>query len=197
MPGNPLSPSGARARAPVGDSDGREARFEALFRTHYGGLLRFARVYVREREQAEDLVHDVFLRVWEQHADSSGAAVTTAYLYGAVRNCAIDFLRHQAVARRYELGGFAGDGESRGHVVAEDGQEHDGFAEAEMDRAIQVAIDGLPTRCRQAFLLHRRGGMTYAEVAAVMQTSPATVKAQMGRALKALRVALAPLLPEG
>ncbi|MGH7719264.1 MAG: RNA polymerase sigma-70 factor [Gemmatimonadaceae bacterium] len=172
---------------------GDETAFEALFRAYYVGLLRVALGYVRERGAAEDLVHDVLFRIWEQRAQWDVRDALPAYLYGAVRNRSLDYLRHQRVERRW-----------RERVVARvlpiaDIVQHPEQADAgvelnELDAAITRAVDRLPERCRQVFILNRQHGLTYAEVGRVMGISPKTVHVQMGRALKALRAAITPYL---
>ena len=111
-------------------------------------------------------------------------------------------------ARRHSITLPASDGQkiawlhSHGEVLAEE-EEHAGDEEAtttqmadedasehEVAAAVRSAIDRLPPRCREVFLLSRDGGLTYAEIARTLEISVKTVETQMGRALKSLRVAL-------
>ena len=83
-----------------GDSGRQDtAAFEVLFRERYSSLCRFVYGYVHSREVAQDIVQDLFLRLWER-ARIPIASLTAAYLYTAVRNRALSYLRHQ---REHEL----------------------------------------------------------------------------------------------
>lgn len=172
----------ARVRA------GDEGAFEALFRMYYAPLVRFAHSYVREREAAEDLVHDVLFRVWERRAQWELEGSLKTYLFSAVRNRTLDYLRHLAIRRRSAAEPGA-SGVPLRLAGADEAVESDELADT-----IARAVARLPERCRQTFLLQRQEGLSYEEVARVMGVSSATVKIQMARALKALRAALGPLL---
>src|SRR6266480_1697753 len=86
--------------APSGDVGGQRhdiAAFEALFRTHYSPLCDYVYGYVRSRAVAQELVQDLFLRLWER-AGTPASTLAAAYLYTAARNRAVDHLRREQVA---------------------------------------------------------------------------------------------------
>jgi RNA polymerase sigma-70 factor (ECF subfamily) len=175
---------------------GDEGAFEQVFRSYYPGLLRFAHAHLGDRGEAEDTVHDVFLRVWRERERLGGDRSLRTYLLAAVRNRVIDVVRHRAVRQRWvqEDGGAREEGASgvldaRAPSLASEAVELN-----ELDDAIRRAVAALPERCRTAFLLCKEQEMTYAEAAEVMGVSPATVKTQIARALAALRVSLEPFL---
>jgi RNA polymerase sigma-19 factor, ECF subfamily len=83
--------------APSGDAGGQRrdvAEFEALFRTHYAALCDFVYGYVRSRAVAQELVQDLFLRLWER-VGTPAAALAASYLYTAARNRALGYLRRE------------------------------------------------------------------------------------------------------
>jgi RNA polymerase sigma-70 factor, ECF subfamily len=188
---SPVQPPGTDAEWAARIRGGDEAAFEALFRTYYDALYRFAWSYVHERETAEDLVHDVLFRVWERRERWTLTGSLKTYLFSATRNGALDYLRHLGTRRR-----TAGDPAAAGVTLRLAGADEAVEAD-EVETAIRRALADLPPRCRQTFLLQRQQELTYDEVARVMGVSPDTVKIQMGRALKALRAALGPLLTIG
>lgn len=164
------------------------ASFEALFRTYHRQLCGFAYRYVLSRDVAEELVQEVFLYLWEHQVEWGDARAAKSYLFTAVRNAAVSYLRHQGVTRRLEA-----------EVVAlfsrpKPTPEGD-LRSAELAQALQHAIDRLPERRRLVFTLSREQGLSYAEIAKLLDISPKTVEMQMGRAYKALRKALAPYWP--
>lgn len=142
---------------------------------------------MRSREAAADLVQDLFLTLWERCEAGGLPALTPAYLYTAARNRALKHLRHRRVVARWaeqaslapRPTGPGADADVRAREVAE---------------AIRGAIDALPERCREIFLLSREHQMSYATIAEVLGISVKTVETQMWRALKALRESLAPYL---
>jgi RNA polymerase sigma-70 factor (ECF subfamily) len=178
--------------------DVSEASFAAVYTAHYETLCRFARRYVRSSPAAEELVHDVFLRLWMRRARSQPSVLTRDYLYAAVRNAAIDLLRrtrceHLALDRASRGGATAeaspccGD---FGHEVALGGGE---TVEAlELAASLQRAIDELPARPREVLLLKWRLGLSNGEVAARLGLALKTVEMHVTRALARLRDVLSP-----
>ena len=160
-------------------------RVAALFREHYAGLCGFVVRYVKSRDVAEEVVQEIFLRVWEQ-CETSGAAVPTrAYLYTAARNQAFTILRHERVVDRHVAHHRSAAMPAAVHPPADAAVELD-----ELTRAAQRAIAALPERSRLVFLLSRERGMSYAEIATVLGISIKTVEGTMMRALKKLRASL-------
>jgi RNA polymerase sigma-70 factor (ECF subfamily) len=165
------------------------AAFEAMYRTYKNDLGAFLESFVRSREAAEEIIQDLFVRLWEQRDLWEFQGALNTYLFRAARNRAISYLRHERVATRF-LERRAGE------VVAEfDSVRQPGADEAcqanELEAAVDRAVEALPERCREVFRLNRYHGLSYAEVAQAMQISVKTVEVQMGRALTALRRRLA------
>jgi RNA polymerase sigma-70 factor (ECF subfamily) len=138
---------------------------------------------------AEELVHDVFLRMWEHRSTLRECVDPKRYLYTAVRNQALKHLAHEDVVRRSHemvkrVGRVPGTGEEP--VPADDEIEA-----RELAAAFEHAVDRLPPRCREAFTLYREKGKSYAEVADVMGISERTVETQLARAKRVLRRELA------
>ncbi|MGE3844743.1 MAG: RNA polymerase sigma-70 factor [Vicinamibacterales bacterium] len=163
--------------------------FDGLFRTYHARLREFARAYVACPAVAEELVHDVFLRMWERRSVLQDCIAPKGYLYTAVRNQALKHLAHEAVVWRThamvtEEGRVPGTGE--GPVRADEQLEA-----GELAAAFEGALDRLPARCREAFTLYRDERMSYAEIGEVMGISERTVETQLARANKVLRRELA------
>jgi RNA polymerase sigma-70 factor, ECF subfamily len=162
--------------------------FEALFHEYHAALCAFAYRYLGARDLAEEVVQEVFLLVWERRATLEVRTSVRSFLFIAVRNASISYLRHERVVRRREP-------EVRTVLQALASTEGPDAAGAETIAAVQQAIGRLPARCRLVFTLHREQGLTYTEIAGVLGISPRTVEVQIGRALKSLRHALADLRP--
>ena len=173
---------------PNNGPEAREQAFDALFRRHYRALCRFATRMLGGEAEAEEVVQELFLFVWERHDVISDASPSRAYLYRAVHNAALNRIRHQRVERRWA------DGE--GHPVgqATDAPVDTMFEEQELARAVRQAIAQLPERTRLVYTLSRQDQLTYAEIAATLGISVKTVETQMTRAFRRLRIALGPFL---
>jgi len=172
---------------------GEVEAFEALFRTYYNSLCVFAEGYVRSPDVAEELVDDIFCRIWERRADWQVTHGVRAYLYASVRNRALNSIARERVALE------AGERADREDVAIAMGQAEpspeDRVAATELEAAVKRAWAALPPRCHQTYLLHRQHGMSYAEIASIMGISIKTVENQLARALKALRMSLAAWIP--
>lgn len=164
---------------------GDERALEEVFRAHYAGMATFVQRYVLAPDVAEELVQDIFLKLWSRREQLSEIESFKTYLYRAVRNQALNWLRRRKLERRWEE--EHGEESEPASLAAAD----DGAAEEEVTVAVREAIDRLPPRCREIFLLSRDGGLTYNDIARTLEISVKTVETQMGRALKSLRMTLA------
>jgi len=164
--------------------DGDERALEEVFRTYYQGMCLFVRRFVHAPDVAEELVQDVFFKLWAKRDGLSDIDALKTYLFRAARNTALNHLRR----RKLELNWEEKEGQ-RGEPVTAGGTD-DEATSGEVQRAVSAAIARLPERCREIFLLSREGGLTYGEIAAALGISIKTVETQMGRALKSLRLSL-------
>jgi RNA polymerase sigma-70 factor, ECF subfamily len=168
--------------------EGDEQAFEAMFRTYNSALVSFAGALLRSRDSGCDVVQDVFLRIWNHRHGWAVPGALRTYLFRAVRNRAVDELRHGRMETRLA--------DRRRETAAElVSSAHAASPEERVDArdfaaAVARILDALPERCREAFVLSRHHQLTNAEVADVMGISVKTVEMQMTRALSALRLGL-------
>jgi len=168
---------------------GDRSAFDSIFRTFYAPLVGTAESMVRDRAVAEELVQDVMLELWRRHESLTVEESLRAYLYRATRNRALNHLRHEKVKR-----------EAEPYVTGEPAALPSAplrLVEEEIDEAVRQAVAALPERCREVFELSRVHGLKYSEIARTLGISVKGVEAQMGRALRELRLRLAPWLPGG
>ena len=167
---------------------GDHAAFDAIFRQWYEPAVRSAGHIVRDTGVAEELAQEVLLELWRRRESLPPDTTVGAYIMQSVRNRALNHLRHLQVQRRSVV-----------HVEAmtEPAEEADVALQAtELEEAIAAAVDALPPRAREVFLMSRERGLRYTEIAETLGISVKTVEASMTRALRALRERLAPWLPE-
>ncbi len=164
---------------------GDERALEAVFRMHYPAMCAVVRRIVFAPDVAEELVQDVFFKLWSKREQLAEIDALKTYLYRAARNTALNHLRRQKLEHAFEEQELA-----KGEPITQDNQA-DSAATSEVERAVRVAIGRLPERCREIFLMSRDGGLTYGQIATELGISIKTVETQMGRALKSLRISLA------
>jgi RNA polymerase sigma-70 factor, ECF subfamily len=168
---------------------GDVAAFESMWRAYKNDIGAFVMSYVRSRAAAEEVVQDLFLRIWVQRHLWEVPGPFHTYLFSAARNRAINYLRHERVeaAFRERVACGGGDGvaaEARAADADEEAVTH--ALAADIGRSVAA----LPERCQEVFRLVRFHHLSYAEVATVLGISVKTVEVHMGRALTALRARL-------
>jgi RNA polymerase sigma-70 factor (ECF subfamily) len=166
---------------------GDRKAFENLFLDFYESLCQFAWRFTHSQHVSEELVQEVFLNVWQSKERLDPQREIKSYLYQSVKNKALNYIKHQELASEYNQKiGWLNPTPTR--------QDHEYNEEAEFVKAARKSIEELPDRARQVYKLSRKDGLTYREIAQVLDISPKTVESQMSRALKILRNALSEYL---
>ena len=145
---------------------------DLTFRYYYRPLCLYAIHYLKDADAAEDIVQECFVKLWERKAENP-----KAFLYTAVRNKCIDTLR-----RTNPIDTNISPTDLDGNISDEEAAERS-LHEAEL----WTAIDSLPPRCRQVFIMSKRDNKKYREIAAELGISERTVEHQISKALKVLR----------
>ncbi len=160
--------------------------FKELFKTYYKPLLKNALRYVRKIQIAEDIVEDVFLKIWEERKRLNINVSLKAYLFQMVRNHSLNYLK----GKKIELtDAFFLDISLQSDITTDQQANIN-----EITEHIQKAISELPERSRSVFTMHRYDSLKYSEIAEVLNITEGTVETHMVRALKFLRKRLAFLL---
>jgi RNA polymerase sigma-70 factor (ECF subfamily) len=168
---------------------GIEQTFEIAFKAHFKDLLAYAFVILRNEALAEEIVQEVFYRIWLKKQKLSINKSLKAYLYKSVYHTCINKLKYEKNNARYvqpleEYKNQPGIDESTYKIEL-----------SELEKAIQIALNDLPERCRTIFQLSRFEDLTYQQIADQLELSIKTVESQMGKALKKLRKRLVDYLP--
>ncbi|HEY6156363.1 MAG TPA: RNA polymerase sigma-70 factor [Gemmatimonadales bacterium] len=161
--------------------------WESAFQAYYVELCEYVLRFVGSAEAAQDLVQDLFLRLWDSRGPRDASRLTRPYLYVAARNRALKYLRHRRVVTAWIA-------RAAGEEIPPCDTPEDLCLRSELDAAVQQAIAELPKRCRAIFVLRRREQLSYREIATRLGISLGTVKSQMWRATLRLRAKLAPYL---
>jgi len=165
-----------------------EQTLELLFRSHYKGLCRFALGYVKQEEAAREIVQDAFVSLWEKRNTIDLSKAVKSYLSTTVRNKCLNHLRDHKK--------FSIDLLTLENLPEEAGYDQpDKLVEREIRQKIADAIEELPEKCREIFVLSRYQNLKYLQIANRLSISVKTVETQMSKALQHLRIRLSEYLP--
>ncbi|MBN9383091.1 MAG: RNA polymerase sigma-70 factor [Chitinophagaceae bacterium] len=166
-------------------SEGRQTAFREVYVLFYKRLFHFAFAIVKTRELSEEIVEDVFVKLWQKHADARGIQNLRVYLYTATKNTALNYLSKKA---RESIT------EPFDHIQIELNDSavtpEQILITAEMYKKIQAAVEALPPRCKMIFKLVREDGLRYKEIAEILNISVNTIDVQMAIAVKRIASAL-------
>jgi RNA polymerase sigma-70 factor (ECF subfamily) len=177
------------ARARQGDSDA----FRALVEQHSRSVFRLAFRMTGNEQDAEDVVQESFLRAYRQLGRFESRANFGTWLYRIVSNCSVDLMRSKQ-ARHDQVRGDSLDQEGAVELPAVDAPGPERIAQsAEIDRRVQDALGELSPLERAAFTLRHYEGRSIDEISATLGLGTSAAKHSVFRAVKKLRVALAPL----
>ena len=157
---------------------GDERVFKEIFKKYYLPVRSFAWRFVKDNDIAEDIVQECFSVLWEKMEQEGGEIVNIrSYLYTMVRNRSLDWLKQSSM---FDTSLSPSDLEDR--LLEEDVEER-----TIMEARIWTAIDSLPDRCREVFLLNKRDGMKYKDIADKFHISVHTVDNHIQKALRLIR----------
>lgn len=164
-----------------------EAEFNEVFQLYYEEMCRIVLPILKDKDAAEDVVQDVFVKMWMRREELEINTVIKAYLYKAVVFRAFDYLRKQKniVKANTEL-----------KIISSPSYNHieDTTGEKELTIAIEEGLDKMPENMRTIFQLSRFTGLKNREIAEQLDISIKTVESNMTKALKLLHEHLKPFL---
>ncbi|HQT90705.1 MAG TPA: RNA polymerase sigma-70 factor [Candidatus Kryptobacter bacterium] len=161
---------------------------EEIFNRYYDALCRFTMSLTHSRDDVEDLVQEIFVRIWINRTSWNPKGAINTYLFKAARNQSINFMK----SKRESTSSNAQDDEELPSLDDEDPVKK--INEKDAVAAVNQAIDKLPQKCRLVFTLNRWEGLSYAETAEILGISEKTVENQISHALKVLRRELSQFL---
>ena len=158
---------------------GNLKEFERLFKFYYPLLCHYALKFVKDPNQAEEVVQNLFCQIWEDRNKLEIHTSLKAYLYKATYLNSLQFLRKRGIRHQYEE-------HVKNTTTGSISQNHN-LEEKEIQNIIQSTLSNLPERCSKIFKMSRFEGLKYHEIADKLSISVKTVEANMGKALKAFR----------
>ena len=159
--------------------NGNTLAFKTIFNRYYQNLCIFASQILKNNNQAEEIVQDLFVKMWEKKETLNITTSVKNYLYRSVRNSCYNFIGHNKIKLRFQ------------QKVTENAKFHsipdNNYIEIGLFEKIDEAINSLPEKRKEIFLLSREEGLKYREIAEQLNISIKTVETQMGLAIKHLR----------
>ncbi|RAW00525.1 RNA polymerase sigma-70 factor [Pseudochryseolinea flava] len=157
---------------------GNDDAFKFIFDQYYRPLTIFAMKYVGDVSEAKEIVQDFYVRLWARRADLQVRFSLRMYLYQSIRNACLNYLESSKVAQK-RLKGY--------HVpLSTTDNALDHIVVAEQEEMLMRAIDNLPEKCREIFLLSRMQRLSNQAIADQLNISIKTVEGQISIALKRL-----------
>lgn len=154
--------------------------FQQDFYRYYQPLCQYANTLLKDAPASEDIVQEVFMRVWEKKQELIGKKELELYLFAAVRNNCLTWISKHNKAR---ITPFTED--ETEHVQTD--YEEQPVSGKEYDELLKDAVRDLPPKCREIFVMSRVSELTYKGIADLLGISVKTVENQMGKALRILR----------
>jgi len=162
---------------------GDKTAFELIFRFYYPGLLVFTSQIIKDKVQAEDILQEFFIRIWDRRYSLNKADSLKSYFFTSVKNRSLNFLKKQ---------------KTNSEVISKIKEqteksifyEPDVFVVSELQEKIKDSLSKLPPRCNEVFVLNRLQGYTNDEISVKLGISKRTVETQISNALKILKTEL-------
>jgi len=163
--------------------EGDEASFAEVYNRFYGLLYIHAHKRLRNEEEARDVIHELFASLWAKRDSFSITTNLSGYLYSSIRNRILDMITHKKVEEKY-IGSLQ-------HYIDHDHIYADyRVRERDLATLIEREISFLPPKMREVFELSRKSHLSHKEIAAVLDLSEQTVRTQVKKALRILRLRL-------
>lgn len=158
--------------------NGDSKQFEQLFKSYYSLLCNYASQFLEQKEDAEEVVQELFFQLWKKRKELQIHTSFRAYLYRATYTGCMDKIRKEKVRNSYK--------EKQMKFQKNEYEEH-ALEASEIDQIILDTLSKLPENVKKVFKMSRFEGMKHREIAEQLSISVKTVEANMGKALKLFR----------
>ena len=162
--------------------------FESFFHLLNLSLIRFCMMYIHQKEAAEEIVSDVFVKCWLNRKSLADIHNMDTYLFVAVKNQSLNYLKKYSHLHLVQVE------DTREIRLVKTFNPQEALEKKELLFKMEQSIEALPQQCRIIFRLIKEDGLKYKEVAGILNISPRTVQTQLFRAMKKLHVVLSEYL---
>ena len=165
--------------------EGEKEAFRFFFEKYYSDLCNMVNLYLRDPVMSEEIVQDIFMYLWEKKESIKIESSLKSYLLRASKNRSLNYIRNEKT--KLEIYSKLNNSD-HGTIEMPDTV----LDSNQLREVINAAIDSLPERCREVYILGKEKSMSYKEISEELGISVKTVEVQMGKALKKLREQLRP-----
>jgi len=160
--------------------EGNIEAFETLFRSNYEPLCRYAYRFVENKEEAEEIVQDLFYILWKERQNLQIFTSVNGYLYRSVKNKSLQYIEKTKVRDEYR-NRYAENADIETFTPQEE------LEYKELEQQMKEALYRLPERRQKIFRMNRMEGKKYNEIARELNISVKTVEAEISKVLRVLR----------
>lgn len=179
-----------------GNKSTYQNEYEKVYAIYFPKLVRFSRTYVISHQDAENIVQDIFLYLWEHKEMLESLQNTNAFLFTLTKNRCIDHLRKQTQNKdKKQSLTTLQEKELELKLYSLQAFDENKYSDSQIETIIADAVNSLPERCREIFILSRFEGLRHKEIAEHLNISTNTIEGQIAIALRKLKVALKNHLP--
>lgn len=157
--------------------------FESVFRKYAARLEAFARKYTVDEREAEDMVQNVFLKLWERREWLETISLSS-FLFMLTKNSCLNYLKHRQIAESIEQRLSESESAEQLYVIDFVSDPAAMLQQKELSESIDRIMDELPPKCKEAFILSRLHGLKNREIASKMNITEKVVEKHISRALK-------------
>ncbi len=175
---------------------GDEKVFRQIMDDRYNQLYNFAFGYLNNEENAEEVIQEVFLQLWDNRSKLHANTILKAYLFTLTRNRCIDLIRRERLMLQFRTDKQAEYDQLTESFHALSDPILDQIFASELQDEIDKAIVSLPEQCQKVFMLSRNKGLKNREISDVLNLSKKTVESHITKALKTIRAALEKKFPD-
>lgn len=161
-------------------ADGDEQAFTQMFHHYRNKVFHFCQKILQSDDKAKEVTQDVFMKLWITRSSLRGVAYPDAYIFTIARNICFNILKREAIKSRVTS-------EIAARIPFADDSTEKSIYYNEYKRLLAHAVDALPARQKEVYVLSYEQGLKRGEVAQKMQVSPETVKSQLALAIKFIR----------
>lgn len=159
-----------------------KSAFESFFKEEYSSLCRFALTFTKDPDDAEEVVQNCFVKLWEGRNKIEIGNSPKAYLFKMIRNASLNQIKHISIREEYK--------EYNERVLQQSETMEDDMESNDLQEKINSAIQNMPPQRKRIFEMSRFEGLKYREIAEYLDISVKTVENHMGSSIKYLRVEL-------
>lgn len=159
----------------------KEKTYKQLFDSYYDPLVGFAISYLKNSSEAEDVVQDVFLKLWDRRSETHNTTNLKSLLFTATKNRCISSLRNVKCSRKYL------ENLNYINIIALENSQLSELECEDLSRQIESVIETLPEDYRKIFFMSRIDNMSHLEIAQQLNISIKTVEKKIGGTLKLFR----------